>query len=150
MAGNLHYSPITGCLATWRARKVVTYIESNLSATILVGVLARIAGVSCSSFHRAFRSRFGVTPHVYVTAKRVEFAQVLMLTTNESLSQISLACGMTDQAHFTRIFRKLTGKTPGRWRTSRRRQRITQDVIAGELQYQQALRDAPHNFTHSA
>jgi AraC family transcriptional regulator len=55
--------------------------------------------------------------------KRVEFAQVLMLTTNESLSQISLACGMTDQAHFTRIFRRLTGKPPGRWRTSRRRQR---------------------------
>jgi AraC family transcriptional regulator len=123
VADNLHYSPISGRLATWRARKVVTYIESNLSGTILVAVLARIAGVSCSSFHRTFRSRFGVTPHMYVTAKRVEFAQVLMLTTNESLSQISLACGMTDQAHFTRIFRRLTGKPPGRWRTSRRRQR---------------------------
>ena len=109
----------------------MTYIESNLSGTILVAVLARIAGVSCSNFHRRFRSRFGVTPHMYVTLKRIEFAQVLMLTTNESLSQISLACGMTDQAHFTRIFRRLTGKTPGRWRTSRRRQRVAQAVIAG-------------------
>jgi transcriptional regulator GlxA family with amidase domain len=109
--------------ATWRVRKVVTYIESNLSGTILVGALARIAGVSCSCFHRTFRSCFGVTPHVYVTLKRVEFAQILMLTTNESLSQISLACGLTDQSHFTRIFRRLTGKTPGQWRTWRRRQR---------------------------
>ena len=121
---------MTSRMSTWRARKVVTYIESNLSGTILVAVLARIAGVSCSSFHRTFRSRFGVTPHMYLTLKRVEFAQVLMLTTNESLSQISLACGMTDQAHFTRIFRRLTGKTPGRWRTSRRRQRVTQVVVA--------------------
>jgi AraC family transcriptional regulator len=109
----------------------MTYIEANLSGTILVAVLARIAGVSCSSFHRRFRSRFGVTPHMYVTLKRIEFAQVLMLTTNESLSQISLACGMSDQAHFTRIFRRLTGKTPGRWRTSMRRQRVAQAVIAG-------------------
>jgi AraC family transcriptional regulator len=111
----------------------VSYIESNLSGTILVAVLARIAGVSCSSFHRTFRSRFGVTPHMYVTLKRVEFSQVLMLTTNESLSQISLACGMTDQAHFTRIFRRLTGKTPGRWRTSRRRQRELPGTGEAEL-----------------
>jgi transcriptional regulator GlxA family with amidase domain len=123
VADNLRYSPTTGSRATWRVRKVVTYIESNLSETILVAALARIAGVSHSCFHRTFRSCFGFTPHVYVTLKRVEFAQILMLTTNESLSQISLACGMTDQAHFTRIFRRLTGKTPGRWRTWRRRQR---------------------------
>jgi AraC family transcriptional regulator len=123
VADNLRYSPTTGHLATWRARKAVIYIESNLSGTILVEALARIAGVSCSSLYRTFRSRFGVTPHMYVTLKRVELAQVLMLTTNESLSQISLACGMTDQAHFTRIFRRLTGKTPGQWRTSTRRQR---------------------------
>jgi AraC-like DNA-binding protein len=98
----------------------VTYIESNLSETILVAALARTAGVSYSCFHRTFRACFGFTPHVYVTLKRVEFAQTLMLTTNESLSQISLACGMTDQSHFTRIFRGLTGKTPGQWRTWRR------------------------------
>jgi AraC family transcriptional regulator len=100
----------------WRVRKVLTYIESNLSGAILVTALARIAGMSCSRFHRRFRARFGLTPHMYVTLKRVEFAQVLMLTTNDSLSQISLACGMTDQAHFTRIFRRLTGETPARWR----------------------------------
>jgi AraC family transcriptional regulator len=112
-------------LAGWRARKVVDHIESNLSAALLVEALARIAGISSSCFHRAFRLRFGVTPHRYVTLKRIEFAQALMLTTNDPLSEISLACGMTDQPHFTRIFRGLTGKTPGRWRTWRRRQRPT-------------------------
>ena len=133
MADTLRYLPVTGRLASWRARKVVTYIESNLSGTILVAALARIAGVSCSRFHRTFRSRFGVTPHVYVTVKRVEFAQVLMLTTNESLSQISLACGMADQSHFTRIFRRLTGKTPGQWRTWKRRQREPRGVADLEI-----------------
>src|ERR1700758_1862966 len=87
---------VMGALARWRARKVVSYIESNLSGALVVGALARIAGISCSRFHRTFRLRFGVTPHAYVTLKRIQLAQNLMLTTNEPLSQISLACGMTD------------------------------------------------------
>jgi AraC family transcriptional regulator len=129
----MRYSSTTGRLATWRASKVVTYIESNLSGTIIVAALARIAGLGCSHFHRTFRSRFGVTPHAYITLKRIEMAQVLMLTTNDPLSQISLACGMTDQAHFTRIFRRLVGETPGRWRAWRRRQRELPGVANSEV-----------------
>ena len=133
VADNLPHSPTIDSRATWRVRKVVTHIESNLSGTILVGALARIAGVSHSCLHRTFLSCFGLTPHVYVTLKRVEFAQVLMLTTNEPLCQISLACGMTDQSHFTRIFRSLTGKTPGQWRSWKRRQREPRGVADLEI-----------------
>ena len=99
--------------------KVLTYINSNLSGALLVGALARLAGVSCSRFHRAFRLRFGITPHAYVIRKRIELAQSLMLTTKDSLSQIALACGMTDQSHLTRTFRRITGQTPRQWRASR-------------------------------
>ncbi len=38
----------------------------------------------------------------------------------ESLSEIALSCGMSDQAHFTRAFRRVVGETPNRWRQSRR------------------------------
>jgi AraC family transcriptional regulator len=100
-------------------RKVVTYIDSNLAGALFVGALARVAGLSSSAFHRAFRLRFGVTPHAYVTLKRIQLAQYLMFTTNDALSQIALACGMTDQSHFNRTFRRITGETPHRWRISR-------------------------------
>ena len=121
VSDNVRYLPDEGALAAWRVRRVLAYIESNLSGVILVTALARIACMSASGFHRGFRARFGLTPHMYITLKRVEFAQVLMSTTNDPLSQISTACGMTDQAHLTRVFRRLTGKTPGRWRTGVRR-----------------------------
>lgn len=111
---------VIGAMSTRRARKVVAYIASNLSGTILVGNLARIACLSCSQFHRAFRRRFGVTPHRYITLKRIEMAQILMLTTGEPLSWISIACGMVDQAHLSRWFRRIVGEAPSQWRTSRR------------------------------
>jgi AraC family transcriptional regulator len=99
--------------------KVVTYIDSNLSDALLVRTLARIWGVSCSGFHRAFRLRFGITPHAYVMLKRIELAQFLMLTTDDPLSQIALACGMADQSHFTRTFRRIIGQSPRQWRAAR-------------------------------
>jgi AraC family transcriptional regulator len=116
------YSPHMSQLVGETMRKVVAYIESNLAGALFVGTLARVVGLSCSGFHRAFRLRFGVTPHVYVTLKRVELAQNLMFTTSDPLSQIALACGMTDQSHFNRTFRRVTGETPRQWRTSRIRQ----------------------------
>jgi AraC-like DNA-binding protein len=43
-------------------------------------------------------------------------AQVIMLNTREPLSQVALDCGMFDQAHFTRMFRKVVGISPSLWR----------------------------------
>jgi len=56
----------------------------------------------------------------YITLKRIEMAQSLMLTTGEPLSWISIACGMADQAHLSRWFRRIVGEAPSQWRTSRR------------------------------
>jgi AraC family transcriptional regulator len=47
-------------------------------------------------------------------------AQGLMLTTSEPLSSIAVKCGMCDQPHFTRSFRRIVGETPYMWRRTRR------------------------------
>jgi hypothetical protein len=47
-------------------------------------------------------------------------AQGLMLRTSAPLSEIALRCGMSDQAHFTRTFRRVVGETPCLWRRTRR------------------------------
>jgi AraC-like DNA-binding protein len=43
-----------------------------------------------------------------------------MLTTREPLGAIALSCGMTDQSHFSRWFRRIVGETPYQWRRARR------------------------------
>jgi len=105
-----------GGLAAWQLRRVFAHIESNLAQTIHIETLAQLARLSDGHFCRAFKASVGETPHGYITRKRLEEAKMMMLTTSVTLSQIACACGMTDQAHLTRLFRQYVGETPLVWR----------------------------------
>jgi AraC-like DNA-binding protein len=105
-----------GGLAPWQARRVTALIETSLRSSIRVRDFNAITGLSTSHFARAFKASFGETVHTYIVRRRMERAQELMLTTNESLCQIALECGLCDQAHFSRLFRRIFGITPGLWR----------------------------------
>jgi AraC family transcriptional regulator len=107
-------------LAPWQVRRIATYIDENLGGAIRIYDLAKLARLTVSYFSRAFKGSFGVTPQAYVTARRMELACRLMLTTDDSLCQISLACGLSDQAHFSKMFSRVHGLPPGVWRRGRR------------------------------
>ena len=106
-------------LTGWQRRRISTHIDANLGMGIHIKDLATLLGFSHSHFCRSFRVTFGIPPHLYVTRRRIEFAQTLMLTTPARLSEIALTCGMSDQSHFTRAFRRVVGDTPHAWRRSR-------------------------------
>jgi AraC-like DNA-binding protein len=108
--------PLRGGLAIWAAKRVADYIEANIDSSLRAADLAAIAGLGESHFSRAFRNSFGMTPLTFVTSQRVRHAQNLMRGSRKPLSQIALECGMYDQAHFTRVFRKVVGINPGIWR----------------------------------
>jgi len=107
-------------LLGWQIRRVNDYVDAYLGTRILVSDLSAIVQRSEAHFARAFKKTFGVSPHAYVLRRRVEKASHLMLVTDDSLSDIALACGMTDQAHLCKIFRQMTGQTPAAWRRERR------------------------------
>jgi AraC family transcriptional regulator len=107
---------LRGGLAPWQAKRVAAYIEANINSNFRATDLAGIVQLSVSYFFRAFRRSFGETPHAYVTRQRMRRAQVIMRSSQMPLSQIALDCGMSDQAHFTRVFRKVVGINPGVWR----------------------------------
>jgi AraC family transcriptional regulator len=108
-----------GGLAPWIVRKLSTYIETHLDSAICSVDLAVIAELSVSHFSRAFRKSFDEPPHSYVMRRRIERAQGLMLQTNLSLAQIAIGCGLSDQAHFNKSFRRFVGQSPGAWRRAR-------------------------------
>lgn len=103
-------------LAPWQARTVKELIEASLDSTIRLRDCASRARLSASYFSRAFKATFGSTVCDYIRRRRVERAQQLMLLSQESLAQISLACGFADQAHYCRVFRSVVGVSPSAWR----------------------------------
>jgi AraC-like DNA-binding protein len=111
---------LRGGLPPWQSRRIVAYVEANLSRRIHVQELARLLSLNASHFSRAFKCTFGASPRDYVLRRRIEVAQGLMLTTSEPLSSIAVSCGMCDQPHFTRSFHRIVGETPYTWRRTRR------------------------------
>lgn len=105
-----------GGLASWQMKRVSDHVQNNLAETIHIDTLAALARLSTSHFCRAFKVSFGETAHGYIMRQRLNHARTLMLTTCESLSGISAACGLADQAHLTRLFRRHMGDTPFNWR----------------------------------
>ena len=107
---------LRGGLAPWQAKRVATHIESNIHSRLRVADLAGFVQLSTSHFSRMFRKSFGETPFAYITRQRIRRAQVTMLSSADALSRIALECGMCDQAHFTRVFRRVVGISPSLWR----------------------------------
>jgi AraC family transcriptional regulator len=106
-------------LAPWQIRRVLTHIDTKLDTPIRNKELAAIARLSEFHFNVAFRNSVGHPPHEYIIRRRVERAQGLMLSTNKPLSQIAAECGLADQAHLTRLFRRVVGESPAAWRRAR-------------------------------
>ncbi|WP_458149973.1 helix-turn-helix domain-containing protein [Bradyrhizobium sp. UFLA05-109] len=111
-------APSTGAgrLAPWQERRLKAHIEANLSISLTTVELAGVVNLSPSYFSRAFKKSFGQPPHSYLTMRRTIRAQELMLTTNEPLSQIAVACGLVDQSALCRLFRRTVGRNPHAWR----------------------------------
>lgn len=114
-------APVRGGLAPWQVRRVTAHVAAHLGERLPVSDLAGLVRLSNSHFCRAFKATVGTTPHTYIVQRRLEHAQYLMLTTGETLSQIAATCGLTDQAHLTRLFRRYVGDTPFNWRRTWRR-----------------------------
>ena len=108
-----------GELAAWQLSRVRRYIDEHLSERIYVKDLGAVARRSTAHFCRAFKSTTGETPHSYVTRRRLDRAQSIMLTSDAPLAEIALQCGFSDQAHFCNRFRYATGQSPAAWRRER-------------------------------
>ena len=105
-----------GGLAPWQAKHIRSFIEDKLDSSIRATDLAGVVQLSTSHFFRAFRQTFGESPLAYIMQRRIRRAQELMLTSRLPLSRVALECGMCDQAHLCRVFRRIVGINPNAWR----------------------------------
>jgi len=78
--------------------------------------LAGVSGVSEAHFARSFKEAFGVPPHRYLLARRLERARALLRDTNLSITEIALLTGWNSLGTFGRTFRDVIGESPGELR----------------------------------
>ena len=114
-------APSTGPRLTHeQLARVDHLIDTDLSADLSVGTLARTIAVSPSHFSRAFRGRTGQTPHAYLTARRVSEAKRLLTTRQTPIEEVAHQVGLVDSSHLARHFRRLEGTTPAAYRSMHR------------------------------
>jgi AraC family transcriptional regulator len=110
---------LRGSFAAWQSRRLAAHVDAKLTGRIAVKDLAAALNMSIGHFCRMFKRTFGIPACTWIRHRRIQLAQGLMLTTGASLSDIALSCGMSDQSHFTRSFRRIVGETPFSWRRTR-------------------------------
>ncbi|MFJ3522049.1 helix-turn-helix domain-containing protein [Pseudomonas sp. NPDC090203] len=107
-------------LSAWQERAAKKMMMDNLDGGIQISDVARECSLSRSHFSRAFKNSTGQTPRDWLQLARLTQAKELLEQTDLSISQVGLECGFADQPHFTRMFTRRFGMTPGRLRTEQR------------------------------
>jgi len=107
---------LKGGLATHQRRQLMAYIDSQLAEPISLGQLAGLCALSEYHFARMFRASFGLPPHQYVLARRLDRARQMLRGSMLPLGEIALACGFASASHFTNRFKQVLGGTPGEYR----------------------------------
>ena len=109
-------------LQIWRLQRVVIYIEAHLADHVTLLEMSDAAGFSPMHFAGQFRTATGMRPHDYVLRRKVEEAQLLLLTSDMPIVDVAMSFGFLSQAHFTTVFKRFVGSPPLRWQHVRRRQ----------------------------
>ena len=97
-------------------RKVLTQIDSDLTANLSLRTQAEHLNINSSYLSTLFKKETGTTLTEYVNRKRIEHAIFLLNTTNLKIQAIAQACGIPDVNYFTKIFKKQIGITPKDYR----------------------------------
>jgi transcriptional regulator GlxA family with amidase domain len=96
--------------------EVISLMENNIEEPLSREELARLAGMSQRQLQRLFREHLGMTPTHYYLTLRLRRARELLLQTDMSIMNITMACGFQSACHFSKSYRDAFGTAPTRER----------------------------------
>lgn len=95
----------------------IKYIEENYHApNISIDFLAQRCNISEVYFRQLFKKQYQTTPHQFITDIRIKKAEQLLAEGSMKIYAIAEKCGFSNQYHFSRMFKKITGFTPVEYR----------------------------------
>ena len=99
--------------------KVIHYIDNNYAGRITLDDVAREVFLSPTYLSKIFKTEMKCNYNTYLNKIRIEKSKILLLNNNISLIEISSKVGFDDQSYFSKVFKKVTGITPGKFRQLR-------------------------------
>ena len=107
-----------GSLPSCRLRRVTEYVQQNLDKDLTLAELAGVVHMSPFHFARLFKCSTGVPPHRFVVRQRLTRARAFLAMEGQSIVEISRMVGYRTPSHFTTVFRRTLGITPGAYRAA--------------------------------
>ena len=101
-------------------QNVVDFAKQNLAKPPDISTLSQVAGLSPYQLDKRMRRVFGLSTGQWLLQQRLEHAQNMLVSTNDSIADIALSSGYRDQSAFSRQFKASIGLTPGNFRRVRR------------------------------
>jgi AraC-like DNA-binding protein len=99
-----------------RVRYLVDYIDLHYTEKLLLSEIAENLNVNLFYLSHFFKDNFGIPFQQYLAKIRCEKARQQLLLTDQSLLDISIACGFSDSKYFNNSFRQQYGCTPKEYR----------------------------------
>lgn len=96
-------------------------VHEHFADNLTLELISRQVGVHPVHLVREFRKHFHLTVGEYIRQRRIEYACRQLSDSNISLIEIALNAGFSQQSHFSKIFKAVTGMTPTEYRRSGRR-----------------------------
>lgn len=97
-------------------RKMIGYIQTNYAKQVTLQDIADAGNVSVSGCSALFREIIQDSPYHYLMLYRLEQACMLLISSDDSVTEITEQCGFPDASHFIRLFRLTYGTTPLQYR----------------------------------
>ena len=98
------------------AGQMKEYVENNYMYDISMQEAAQTMGYSDAYFSKLFKQYFNQNFTAYLTEYRMKKAKQLLSDTNESIKDISRMVGYTDSNYFAKIFKRIVGEIPSKYR----------------------------------
>lgn len=96
--------------------RVMEHLSEHYTEAVSLKTLAKTVGVDPCHLSRMFKERLGYGFLRYLHMLRIENAKNLLLNTSQKITEVQMNSGFADQKTFNRVFRELTGMTPGEYR----------------------------------
>lgn len=97
-------------------------VHQNYAESLSLSELAASVFTNPSYLSRVFKEETGIPLSHYINHVRIQKARELLEDTEELIIDIAVACGYNYIPHFNRVFKELTGMTPGAYRKSQRKE----------------------------